>query len=64
MNTTVRQFQEANTQAMIKALRAAGLTVNKDSLGGYECKQDDTLLFAALPGRFNYLLRMRADLFE
>jgi hypothetical protein len=49
---------------MIRALRSAKLTVTKDSLGMYECKQGDTLLFAAMPGRLNYLVRMRADLFS
>jgi len=60
----VRAVPKKNTQAMIRALRGAKLTVNKDSLGGYQCKQGDTLLFAAIPGKLNYLVRMRADLFS
>ena len=60
----VRAVPKKNTQAMIKALRGAKLTVTKDSLGMYECKQNDLLLFAAMPGRLNYLVRMRADLFS
>jgi hypothetical protein len=66
-----------DTQAMIKALRAAGATVTKDSLGGYHCKQlqhatkdgvrtgktREITLFVALPGRNGYLIRRVADLF-
>lgn len=59
----VRAVSKKNTQAMIKALRAAKLTVTKCDNGIYECKQGDVLLFAAMPGRLNYLVRMRADLF-
>lgn len=60
----VRAVPKKNTQAMIKALRDAKLTVKKTDGGIYECKQNDTLLFAAMPGRRNYLVRMRADLFS
>jgi len=60
----VRAVPKKNVQGMIRALRAAKLTVTKDSLGMYNCKQNDTLLFAAMPGRLNYLVRMRADLFS
>jgi len=49
---------------MIKALRDAKLTVTKDSLGMYTCEQNGATLFAAMPGRLNYLVRMRADLFS
>lgn len=59
----VRAVPKKNTQAMIKALRDAKLTVTKEH-GIYECKQGDVLLFAAMPGRLNYLVRMRADLFS
>ncbi len=48
---------------MISGLRAAGLTVIKHA-GIYECKQGDKLLFAALNGKRDYLVRMRADLFS
>lgn len=66
-----------DTQAMIKALRAAGATVTKDSLGGYHCKQiqhgmkngkrtgntRELTLFTALPGRGTYLIRRVETLF-
>jgi hypothetical protein len=48
---------------MIKALRDAKLTVNKDSGGMYTCELKGATLFAAMPGRRDYLVRMRADLF-
>ena len=60
----VRAVPKKNTQAMIKALRDAKLTVTKDSLGMYTCEQNGATLFAAMPGRLNYLVRMRADLFS
>ncbi len=58
-----RRIPKQNVQAMLKALREAKLNVTKDSLGGYRCEQDGHTLFAALPGRSDYLVRMRADLF-
>lgn len=63
-NMIARAIPKSNTQAMIKALRAAGLTVDRDSLGMYTCEQNGATLFAAMPGRLNYLVRMRADLFS
>ena len=63
-NMIVRAVPKKNVQGMIRALRSAKLTVTKDTLGMYECKQNDLLLFAAMPGRLNYLVRMRADLFS
>lgn len=62
-NMIARAIPKKNVQGMIRALRSAKLTVTKDSGGMYTCKQDDTLLFAAMPGRLNYLVRMRVDLF-
>ncbi len=62
-NMIVRRVSKRSTQAMISGLRAAGLTVIK-RVGMYECKQGDTLLFSALNGRRDYLVRMRADLFS
>lgn len=57
-----RVASKPDTQAMLKALRDAGLTVTKlDS--GYECLLDGVTLFRAMNGRRNYLIRMRADLF-
>lgn len=63
-NMIVRAVPKKNVQGMIRALRSAKLTVTKDSGGLYNCEQDGTLLFAAMPGRRNYLVRMRADLFS
>ena len=60
----VRAVAKKNTQAMISALRAAKLTVNKDGGGMYTCELKGETLFAAMPGRRNYLVRMRADLFS
>ena len=64
-NMIARAIPKKDTQAMIKALRAAKLDVVKDSTGGYTCKDPiwGKLLFRALPGRRNYLVRMRRDLF-
>lgn len=62
-NMIVRRVSKRSTQAMISGLRAAGLTVIKHA-GIYECKQGDKLLFAALNGKRDYLVRMRADLFS
>ncbi len=49
---------------MISGLRAAKLTVTRDGGGMYTCKLDGATLFAAMPGRRDYLIRMRADLFS
>lgn len=67
-----------DTQAMIKALRAAGSEVTRDSMGAYRCtmtqhKTKDGVrtgetremkLFTALPGRNGYLIRRIDNLFE
>ena len=59
-----RKVSKPNTQAMVKALRAAGLPVTKSSMGAYTCEHPKAgLLFKALPGRNDYLVRMREDLF-
>ena len=66
------------TQKQIRALRSAGLTVEKDSGGMYSCDMVQhatkdgvrtgntrTLrLFTAMPGRNGYLIRRQADLFS
>jgi hypothetical protein len=57
-----RLIDKPNVQAMISALRGAGLTVDKLD-AGYECKQGDTLLFKAMNGSQGYLVRMQHDLF-
>lgn len=59
----VRAVPKRDTQAMIRALRDAKLTVTKDGSGFYMCKLDGDTLFAAMPGRLNYLVRMKANLF-
>ncbi len=58
-----RRLLKPEVQGMLRALRAAGLTVNRDSLGAYRCDLEGQNLFTALPGRGDYLVRMRADLF-
>jgi len=58
-----RVIPRKDVQAMIKALRVAGLTVIKGTRGMYTCGKDDKELFAACPGRNGYLVRMRKDLF-
>lgn len=60
----VRAVPKKNVQGMIRALRDAKLTVTKDSGGFYQCKLDGVTLFAAMPGRLNYLVRMQPDLFS
>jgi hypothetical protein len=63
VNMIVRAVPKKNVQGMIRALRSAKLTVTKDSNGFYLCKLDGKTLFAAMPGRLNYLVRMQPDLF-
>ena len=57
-----RVIPKKNVQAMIKALRAANLEVVKTD-SGYECSSNGELLFQAMNGNRNYLVRMRSDLF-
>lgn len=71
----VRLVPKKETQAMIRALRDAGLKVEKDNGGMYSCdftlatKPGDTgepktrRLFTAMPGSRGYLVRMQQDLF-
>lgn len=59
----VRQIPKRDTQAMISALRSAKLEVVKDSGGMYSCDLDGDRIFTAMPGRRDYLIRMRANLF-
>lgn len=64
-----RLCTKRDTQAQIKGLRAAGLTVVKDSGGAYSCDHTQagsgtvTRLFTALPGRNGYLVRCVSNLF-
>lgn len=65
MKMIARVVSKRNTQSMIGALRAAGLTVSKIA-SGYECFGGSTgelLLFRAMIGNNGYLIRMREDLF-
>lgn len=76
-NSITRLCTKPDTQARIKALRAAGLTVVKDSGGMYSADFEQKgmrdgvptgntktiRLFTAMPGRNGYLVRMQADLF-
>lgn len=57
-----RAIPKKVVQQMIRALRDAGLTVEKKGMK-YECRHNGELLFMALNGRNNYLVRMREDLF-
>ena len=59
-----RVIPKAHTQKMIRALRDAGLPVNKLN-AGYECRHPKTgeLLFRAMNGARGYLCRFKADLF-
>lgn len=59
----VRALPKRDTQAMIRALRSAKLTVDKDCGGMYSCDFEGERIFTACPGRRNYLIRMRANLF-
>jgi predicted ABC-type sugar transport system permease subunit len=58
-----RIWSKVQTQAAIKALRAAGLTVTKLN-GGYECYRGEILLFKAMIGTQAYLVRLQPNLFE
>lgn len=62
MTMISRAVPKSSTQEMIKALRRAGLKVEKIGMR-YECHYKGELIFAALNGRNNYLVRMRDDLF-
>ena len=60
----VRRVSKKETQQMIKALRAADLPVKKRSTGIYKLTlKDGRDVFVAMPGRNDYLVRMREDLF-
>ena len=59
----VRRVPKRDTQAMISALRSAKLTVAKDCGGMYSCDYEGERIFTAMPGRRDYLIRMRTNLF-
>lgn len=59
-----RVVKANNVNAMIKALRQAGLTVEKKH-DMFICEHPQNgLLFKAAPGNNGYLVRMRSDLFD
>ena len=54
-----------DAMAMIKALKAAGAPITKDSLGGYWLKtKKGTKLFTALPGKHSWLVGYVPGLFN
>ena len=57
-----RVIAKAETQKMIKALRAAGLTVEKNGMA-YTCEVKGRVVFKALNGQRGYLVRMAENLF-
>lgn len=62
MKMISRVISKPETQKMIKALRASGLTVDKIN-NGYECKHINGYIFKAMNGNNGYLVRMASDLF-
>ena len=58
-----RILQKPDVQQMLKALRKAGLEVDKSDSGYTVKNKNGVLLFRAMNGRNNYLVRMVADLF-
>ena len=76
-NMIVRRIGKREVQSMIRALRGAGLTVNKPYAGYYLCQiaapankewletNEPVMitLFSAMNGSRDYLVRMQSDLF-
>jgi hypothetical protein len=58
-----RILQKPDVQQMLKALRKAGLEVDKSDSGYTVKNKNGVLLFRAMNGRQNYLVRMISDLF-
>lgn len=66
-----RVWTKTQTQKAIKAIRAQGLKVIKNSAGIYEChafhmnhkERGKQLIFMAMPGTSGYLVRHDVDLF-
>lgn len=61
---TTRMWNKAQTQETIKALRAAGYKVEKDTSGIYRLIFDDIELFVAMPGTRGYLISYAPKLFD
>lgn len=57
-----RIWTKRQTQAAIKALRDASLTVDKLN-GGYECVHGGKTVFKAMIGHNGYLVRYEPELF-
>jgi len=63
MKKVTRIYPKRTLQAMLKALRSAGLTVTRLD-AGYECKTDKGLVvLKAMNGSRGYLTTHAADLF-
>ncbi len=62
----VRLVTKPDCQARVKALREAGLQVDRLGTTGYSCREGGggQVIFQAMIGRAGYLVRMREDLFE
>ncbi len=60
---TSRILQKPDVQQMLKALRKAGLEVDKSAMGYTVKNKNGVLLFRAMNGRNDYLVRMVPDLF-
>lgn len=60
---TSRIWTKPQTQEAIKALRNAGLTVDKVG-SGYECKVNNNTVFKAMVGSRGYLVRYDQNLFQ
>ena len=58
-----RILQKPDVQQMLKALRKAGLEVDKSDSGYTVKNKNGVLLFRAMNGRHSYLVRMVSDLF-
>jgi D-alanyl-D-alanine carboxypeptidase len=50
-------WKKRETQAFVTRLRRTGYKVDK-TLTGYTCFENDNLVFSALEGRRNYIVRL------
>ena len=58
-----RRIDKQSVQAMVKALRAADLPVVKSDYG-YKCEVQGRVIFQAMNGNHDYLVRMADNLFS
>jgi hypothetical protein len=49
-------FSKQQTQQVIRDMRKAGYTVEKDARGAYTCEFEGDKVFTALPGHRGYLV--------